>query len=633
MARDPDPGASVDESVTSAAAMPPAPAGQATRDEVRNVAIIAHVDHGKTTLVDAMLWQSGVFREHQEVVERVMDSGDLEREKGITILAKNTAVRFGEVKINIVDTPGHADFGGEVERTLLMVDGVLLVVDASEGPLPQTRFVLRKALELGLPPIVVINKIDRRDARPAEVLDEIYGLFIDLDAREDQLDFPVLYTNARAGTCRRSPEGEEQRLRPLFEEIVRSIPPPRYEPGAPLQIRVLNLDSSDYVGRLAVGRIVNGRVRARQDVALARLDGTLHRGRVTHLYVFEALERVEVEEAGPGDIVALAGFDVVHVGETVTDPENPRPLAPLMIDEPTVSMRFSVNASPFAGQEGRWVTSRNLRERLAREVLTNVSLEVEPTESPDTFEVSGRGELQMAILIETMRREGFELAVSKPEVITRDVEGARHEPMEKLVVDGPEEFIGVVTQKIGSRRGRMTNMVNHGTGRVRLEYRIPSRGLIGFRSQFLTDTRGTGLLHHIFDGYEPWQGEIPHRITGALVADRSGVATAYAIERVQGRGEVFVEPGERVYEGMVVGENTREEDIDVNIVKEKKLTNMRASTAEEGIHLLPARRMSLEQALEWVRDDELLEVTPASLRLRKRVLAANVRPRYWQTRA
>jgi GTP-binding protein len=564
------------------------------------------------------------------VVERVMDSNDLEREKGITILAKNTAVRFGRHKINIVDTPGHADFGGEVERTLKMVDGVLLLVDASEGPLPQTRFVLKKALELGLPPIVVINKIDRKDARPQAVLNEIYDLFIDLDAHEDQLDFPVLYTIARDGICRLTPDGEDHKLLPLFEEVVRTIPAPRYDRDMPLQMLVLNLDYSDFVGRLAVGRIVNGHVHARQDVGLAHLDGTITKARVTNLYVFEGLRRVEVEEAGPGDIVALAGFEVVNIGETITDLEDPKPLPRVIVDEPTVSMMFSVNMSPFAGQEGKYVTSRNLKERLEREILTNVSIRIDPTDTPDAFKVSGRGELQMAILIEMMRREGYELAVGKPEVITRTVSGVRQEPMEKLVIDCPEDFVGVVTQKIGTRRGRMTNMVNHGTGRVRLEFRIPSRGLIGFRSQFLTDTRGTGLLNHLFDGYEAWQGDIPHRVTGALVADRPGKVTGYAIEHVQDRGEMFVEPGQRVYEGMIVGENSREEDIDVNIVKEKKLTNMRASTSEEGIHLLPVHRMSLEQALEWIRDDELLEVTPQSLRLRKRVLASNIRPRYWQ---
>jgi GTP-binding protein len=609
---------------------PPDEAATAVRDDVRNIAIVAHVDHGKTTLVDAMLWQSGVFRENQEVVERVMDSNDLEREKGITILAKNTAIRHGPHKINIVDTPGHADFGGEVERTLKMVDGVLLLVDASEGPLPQTRFVLRKALELGLAPIVVINKIDRRDARPKEVLDEIYDLFIDLDAQEHQLDFPVLYTIAREGICRLTPDGEDHRLEPLFEAIIRNIPAPRYLPDAPLQMLVLNLDYSEYVGRLAIGRVVNGRVRARQTVALARLDGTIDTAVVTRLYVFENLDRVEVDEAAAGEIVALAGFDHVRIGETVTDAERPAPLPRVIVDEPTVAMVFSVNTSPFAGQEGKYVTSRNLGERLRRELLTNVGIRVDPGETPDLFAVSGRGELQLAILIEMMRREGYEFAVSKPEVITRRVDGAVHEPMEKLVIDCPEEFVGVVNEKVGRRKGRMTNMVNHGTGRVRLEFRIPSRGLIGFRSQFLTDTRGTGLLNHLFDGYDVWQGDIPHRTTGALVADRAGRITAYAIEHVQDRGEMFVEPSERCYEGMVVGENSREQDIDVNIVKEKKLTNMRSSTAEEGVHLLPARRLSLEQALEWIREDELLEVTPVSLRLRKRVLQANVRPRYWQ---
>ncbi len=604
-------------------------AATAVREDLRNIAIIAHVDHGKTTLVDAMLWQSGVFRENQEVAERVMDSNDLEREKGITILAKNTAIRHGALKINVVDTPGHADFGGEVERTLKMVDGVLLLVDASEGPLPQTRFVLKKALELGLQPIVVINKIDRKDARPQEVLNEIYDLFIDLDAHEDQLEFPVLYTIARDGICRLTPDGEDHKLQPLFDAIVRTIPPPRFEPDAPLQMLILNLDYSDFVGRLAIGRIVNGRMAPRQDVVLIRRDGTEVRSRITNLYAFEGLQRVEVSEAGPGDIVALAGFDEVHIGETVSDAERPKALPPVTVDEPTVSMVFSVNNSPFAGKEGKLVTTRNIKDRLERELLTNVSIRVTPGETPDAFEVAGRGELQMAILIEMMRREGFELAVSKPEVITRTLDGRKHEPMEHLVIDCPEEFVGVVTQKIGTRKGRMTNMVNHGTGRVRLEFRIPSRGLIGFRSQFLTDTRGTGLLNHLFDGYEPWMGDIPHRTTGALVSDREGKATGYSIEHVQDRGEIFIEPGDRVYEGMIVGENAREQDIDVNVVKEKKLTNMR-SVGEDAIRLLPVHRMSLEQALEWVRDDELLEVTPVSLRLRKRVLQANMRPRYWQ---
>ena len=601
----------------------------ATRDELRNIAIIAHVDHGKTTLVDALLWQSGVFRENQEVVERVMDSNDLERERGITILAKNTSVRVGDRKVNIVDTPGHADFGGEVERTLKMVDGVLLLVDASEGPLPQTRFVLKKALELDLVPIVVVNKIDRKDARTKEVLDEVYELFIDLDATSKQLDFPVLYTIARDGICRRTPDGEDHDLRPLFDEIMNTIPAPTYDPASPLQMLVLNLAYSDYVGRLAIGRIFNGTLRTRQDVMLVRTDGTQVKSRVTNLYVFEGLERVEVQEAGPGEIVALAGFEEVHIGETVTDPADPRPLPRVTVDEPTVNMVFGVNNSPFAGQEGKYVTSRNLKERLDKELLTNVSIRVEQGETPDVFEVSGRGELQMAILIEMMRREGFELAVSKPEVITRTIDGARHEPMERLVIDCPEEFVGVVSQKIGGRKGRMTNMVNHGTGRVRLEFRIPSRGLIGFRSQFLTDTRGTGLLNHLFDGYEPWQGDIPHRMTGALVADRAGKTTAYSIEHVQDRGEIFVEPGVRVYEGMIVGENAREQDMDVNIVREKKLTNMR-SQGEDGVRLVPVHHMSLEQALEWVREDELLEITPVGIRMRKRVLQANLRPRYWQ---
>ena len=593
----------------------------AVREDVRNIAIIAHVDHGKTTLVDAMLWQSGVFRENQEVVERVMDSNDLEREKGITILAKNTAVRFGRYKINIVDTPGHADFGGEVERTLKMVDGVLLLVDASEGPLPQTRFVLKKALELGLPPIVVINKIDRKDARPQEVLNEIYDLFIDLDAREDQLDFPVLWTIAREGVCRLTPDGEDHRLAPLFDEIIRTIPAPRYETDAPLQMLVLNLDYSEFVGRLAVGRIVNGSVRSKQDVGVVRHDGSVGRTRVTYLYAFEGLERTEVADAGPGDIVALAGFDEVNIGDTITDPDDPRPLPRVTVDEPTVSMMFSINTSPFAGKEGQFVTSRNLRDRLQREILTNVALHVEEVEAADSFKVSGRGELQMAILIEMMRREGYELSVSKPEVITREIGGVKHEPMEHLVIDCPEDYVGVVTQKISIRKGRMLNHVNHGTGRVRLEFRIPSRGLIGFRSQFLTDTRGTGLLNHLFDGYEPWQGEIEHRVTGALVADRPGKVTSYAVENAQERGEMFVEPGDPVYEGMVVGENAREADISVNITKEKKLTNIRSSTSDISIQLMPVRKMSLEQALEWVGDDEMLEVTPSSLRLRKRLLA------------
>ncbi|MSQ61500.1 MAG: translational GTPase TypA [Dehalococcoidia bacterium] len=602
----------------------------AVREELRNIAIIAHVDHGKTTLVDAMLWQSGVFRENQAVVERVMDSNDLEREKGITILAKNTAIHFGDHTINIVDTPGHADFGGEVERTLKMVDGVLLLVDAAEGPLPQTRFVLKKALELDLPPIVVINKIDRQDARPQEVLNEVFDLFIDLDASEDQLDFPVLYTIAKSGICRLEPDGEDHLLEPLFQEIIRSIPAPRYDPAMPLQMLVLNLDYSDYVGRLAIGRVVNGTVRAKSDVGLVRQDGSVARTRVSSLFMFEGLQRIEVAEAGPGDIVALSGFSDVSIGDTITDIDNPQPLERVIIDEPTVSMVFGLNDSPFSGKEGQFLTARMLKERLDKETLTNVSLRVDAGDTADTFRVSGRGELQMAILIEMMRREGNELTVSKPEVITQTVDGKKQEPMEQLTIDCPEEFVGVVTQKLAGRKGRMASVVNHGSGRVRLEFRIPSRGLIGFRGQFLTDTRGTGLLNHLFDGYEPWQGDIPHRASGALVADRAGRATGYSIENAQERGEMFVEPGEQVYEGMIVGENSREEDIDFNITKEKKLTNMRASNSEEGIRLLPVHHLSLEQALEWMRDDEALEVTPLRLRLRKRVLSAAQRPRYRQ---
>ena len=596
-----------------------------TRDDIRNLAIIAHVDHGKTTLVDAMLWQSGIFRENETVMERVMDSIDLEREKGITIMAKNTAISYRGTRINIVDTPGHADFGGEVERTLKMVDGVMLLVDASEGPLPQTRFVLRKALEAGLPPIVVINKIDRPDARPAEVLNEVYDLFIDLEATEEQLEFPVLYANARAGRCRLEPDGEEHSLELLFDEILRSVPPPRFDPEMPLQLLLTNLDYDDYVGRLAIGRIFNGRVRRAQDVAVCRRDGTVSPARISILYGYDGLRRTEIPEAGPGDIVALAGIEEVNIGETVSDREDPRPLPPIQVDEPTISMVFSINDSPFSGREGKHVTSRKLKERLEKETLINVSIRVEPTDSPDAFKVSGRGELQLAILIEMMRREGYELGVGKPEVITRRIDGQLHEPMELLVVDCPEDFIGVVTQQMGVRKGRMMKMINHGSGRVRMEFRIPSRGLIGFRSEFLTDTRGTGILNHLFDGWDVWQGEIAHRINGALVSDRSGRATAYAIEGLQPRGELFVSPGDEVYEGMVVGENARPNDLDVNITKEKKLTNMRASGSDDMIRLVPPRLMNLEQALEFIKEDELVEVTPAAFRLRKRVLAANRR--------
>jgi len=595
------------------------------RESIRNVAIIAHVDHGKTTLVDAMLWQSGLFRENEAVPERMMDSIDLEREKGITIMAKNTAVTYKSVHINIVDTPGHADFGSEVERTLTLVDGVLLLVDAAEGPLPQTRFVLKKALEAGLPPIVVVNKIDRSDARPAEVLDEIYDLFIDLDAAEEQLDFPVLYTNARVGTATSDLKVAGESLEPLFEAILTTVPAPAFDPAAGLQLRVAMLDWDDYVGRLVIGRIVNGRVRQAERIAVVHRDGTIEAGKVTVLYGYEGLKRTEIQEASAGDIVAIAGIEAIDIGETVADLEAPVALPLIRIDEPTVSMLFSSNVSPFAGKEGRFVTSPQLRERLMKERKLNPGIRVEETESPDTFRVSGRGELQLAILIEMMRREGYELEVGKPEIITRQQDGRTLEPMEHLVVDVPEEFIGAVTQKIGPRRGVMTKMVNHGTGRVRLEYRLPSRGLIGYRTEFLTDTRGTGLLNHIFDGWDEWQGEIAHRQNGALVADRTGRTTGYAIDNLQARGTMFLAPGEPVYEGQVVGENSRDNDLDVNITKEKKLTNMRASTADEGIKLTPPRTMNLEQCLEWIREDELLEVTPKSLRLRKRAMAGRRR--------
>ncbi len=595
------------------------------RTDVRNLAIIAHVDHGKTTLVDAMLWQSGTFRANEQVAERVMDSNDLEREKGITILAKNTSIRYRGTKINIVDTPGHSDFGAEVERTLKMVDGVLLLVDASEGPLPQTRFVLRKALEQGLPPIVVINKIDRSDARPQAVLNEVYDLFIDLDASEAQLDFPVLYCNARKGLARRELDDADSTLEPLFDEIVRTVPAPRYDTETPLQLLVTSMDYDDYVGRLAIGRIFNGTIRKAADIALCRLDGTVVPGKVTMLYGYEGLKRIEIAEALPGDIVAVAGLESVAIGETICLRDDPRPLPKIQVDEPTITMVFTINTSPMSGREGAHVTSSKLKERLAREILTNVALRIEATESADAFKVSGRGELQLAILIEMMRREGFELAAGKPEVITRSIDGRLHEPMEQLVIDCPEDFIGVVTQKLGQRRGRMTKLSNHGHGRVRIEFRVPSRGLIGFRGQFLTDTRGTGLMNHLFDGWEPWQGEIEHRTTGALVADRPGRATAYAIEALQPRGELFVSPTDEVYEGMVIGEHARGNDLDVNVVREKKLTNMRASGSDDTVHLVPPRLFNLEQALEFIREDELVEVTPKSMRLRKRILKANQR--------
>jgi GTP-binding protein len=596
-----------------------------TRPDLRNVAIIAHVDHGKTTLVDAMLWQGGIFRANETVPERIMDSIDLEREKGITIMAKNTAITYRGMKINIVDTPGHADFGGEVERTLTLVDGVLLLVDAAEGPLPQTRFVLRKALEAGLPPVVVINKIDRADARPVQVLDEVYDLFIDLDADESQLDFPVIYTDARRGTATARLDEPGRTLEPLFEALLATVPAPRYDPAMGLQLRAASLDWDDYVGRLIIGRVTNGTIRATDRVAVVRRSGAVEPAKVTVVYVYDGLRRVEVPEAGPGELVAVAGVEAMDIGETLADPERPVALPPIHIDEPTVAMLFSSNVSPFAGREGKYVTSRHLRDRLFKEARTNVAMRIEETETPDTFRVSGRGELQLAILIEMVRREGYELEVGQPEVITRTEDGQRLEPMEHLVVDCPEDYIGVVTQKVGTRRGQMVKMTNHGTGRVRLEYRIPARGLIGYRSEFLTDTRGSGLLNHIFDGWAPWHGEIPRRTTGALVADREGRATGYAIDHLQPRGTFFVRPGDPVYEGQIVGEHVRENDLDVNVTKEKKLTNMRASTSDEGIRLSPPRIMSLEQSLEWIRNDELLEVTPTSLRLRKKALVARRR--------
>ena len=596
---------------------------------LRNVAIIAHVDHGKTTLVDSLLRQSGVFRANQEVRERVMDSNDLERERGITILAKNTAVHYGDTKINIVDTPGHADFGGEVERALKMVDGVLLLVDASEGPLPQTRYVLRKALEARLPPVVVVNKIDRADARPAEVLNEVYDLFIDLDATEDQLDFPVLYTNARDGFARTEPGGSGKDLQPLFEALVSAVPEPAGSPDAVLQLLIANLDYSDYLGRLAIGRVFSGRVKVGDTVAVSKRDGRIETTKVTKLYVFDGLKRVETSEAACGEIVALAGFEGIQIGETVTSATEPAPLPPLHIDEPTISMVFSVNTSPFAGRDGKWVTSRNIKDRLEKELLTNVSIRVEATDSADSFKVLGRGELQLAILIETMRREGFELGVSNPEVITHAGEdGVRREPLESFNIDVPETFMGVVLEKMALRKGKMTKMVNHGSGRVRLEFHVPTRGLIGIRTELLTDTRGTAVMNSLLEGWVEWQGEIPRRQTGVLVADRSGDTTAYALSHMEERGELFVGPGIGVYEGMVVGENSRPDDMDVNVTKAKKLTNMRASTADEAIRLTPHRQLNLEQALEFIEQDELVEVTPTAIRLRKRTLVASQRTKW-----
>ena len=596
-----------------------------SNNSIRNIAIIAHVDHGKTTLVDAMLRQSGIFRENEEVAERVMDSNDLERERGITILAKATGVHLGDIKINIIDTPGHSDFGGEVERALKIVDGVVLLVDASEGPLPQTRYVLSKALEAGLPQIVVINKIDRPDARIQEVLNEVYDLFIDLDAHEDQLSFPVIYTNGKLGIAKLNMEDESTNLKPLFETIIKSIPPPAGDSEEILQLLVANLDYSDYLGRLAIGRVFNGTLRVGDEVAIAKLDGSLHKTKITKLYSFEGVKRVDEPVGRTGDILAIAGVEGITIGETVTNAETPKPLARIQIDEPTIAMTFSINNSPFSGREGQYVTSRNLRDRLDKELLTNVSIKVEEAGGPDAFKVMGRGELQLAILIEMMRREGFELSVGKPEILTKSIDGKVSEPLEMLVIDCPENFVGVVIEKLGQRKGKMEKMVNHGSGRVRLEFLVPSRGLIGLRSEMLTDTKGTAIMNSLFQGYIEWQGDIASRPTGSLIADRAGKTTGYALFNLQERGDMFVGPGLEVYEGMIVGENARDADLDVNIVKEKKLTNMRASSADEAIRLVPPRLLNLEQAIEFIRDDELVEVTPLSIRLRKKVLKANQR--------
>jgi GTP-binding protein len=601
--------------------------GAPRRADVRNIAIIAHVDHGKTTLVDAMLRQTGVFRANEQVADRVMDSFALERERGITILAKNTTITWGDVRINIVDTPGHADFGGEVERTLAMVDGVLLLVDASEGPLPQTRFVLGKALEAGLPPVVCLNKIDRADARPAAVLDEIYGLFIDLGASEEQLDFPVVYTNARAGTASRSLDVPGADLRALFEAVVRSLPGPLHEPDAPTRFQANNLGYDDYVGRLAIGRVVAGALASAGQYTLCRLDGTQVPCKITRVYGWQGLKRIEVEQALAGDIVAIAGIEDIAIGETIADRERPAALPPIRVDEPTIAMLFGVNTSPWAGRSGSQVTSRKLRERLLNEGRRNVSLRVEESETTDTFRVLGRGELQLAVLIETMRREGFEMQVSKPAVIVRERDGVVEEPMELLLVDVPEDYVGIVTQLLGVRRAAMTRMDHIGGGRVRIEYAVPSRGLIGFRSHFLTDTRGTGTINALFNGWAPWHGAIPARTNGAMVADREGVATPYALFHLQERGVLFVPAGTPVYEGMIVGEYSRDVDLDVNVCREKKLTNMRASGHDEAVRLVPHRAVGLEDGLEWIDEDELVEVTPDAIRLRKRELRQAFRPR------
>ncbi len=594
---------------------------------IRNIAIIAHVDHGKTTLVDALLRQAGTFRANEAVAERVMDSNELERERGITILAKNTAVFYHNEKINIVDTPGHADFGGEVERALRMVDGVMLLVDASEGPLPQTRYVLSKALEARLPPILVINKIDRPDARVQEVLNEVYDLFIDLDASEDQLDFPVLYTNAKLGQASTDYASPGEDLQPLFEAILATIPTGKGDPDGVLQIQVTNLDYSDYLGRLAIARVFQGTLRTGDEVAISRRDGSLQKTRITKLFSFSGLRRVDIEATEIDDIVAVAGVEGITIGETITSVDNPSPLPAIVIDEPTIAMQFSVNNSPMAGREGQWVTSRNLRERLEKELLTNVSIRVEETGSPDSFKVLGRGELQLSILLEMMRREGYELMVGRPEIVTREIDGKTMEPVEHLSIDIPESFVGTVIERLGPRRGEMTKMHNHGYGRVRLEFRVPSRGLIGLRSELLTETRGTIVMNSLFDGYMPHQGQIPQRPTGALVADRPGTTTAYALEGLEDRGVLFTPPGVEVYEGMIIGEHSRDNDLDVNVVREKKLTNMRASTADEAIRLAPPRLLNLEQAIEFIADDEMVEVTPKSLRLRKKILKSNQRPR------
>jgi GTP-binding protein len=597
---------------------------------IRNIAIIAHVDHGKTTLVDAMLRQSGIFRENAVLVDRVMDSNDLERERGITILAKNTALFYHDTKINIVDTPGHSDFGGEVERALKMVDGVLLLVDASEGPLPQTRYVLQKALAAKLPPIIVLNKIDRADARAAAVLDEIYDLFIDLEATVDQLDFPVLYTNAKTGVAHRTPGDASTNLQPLFEAIVKSIPAPTGDPNGVLQAQVMNLGYSDFLGRIAIGRVFNGTLRRGADVGIAKLSGEIVPTRLTKLFTFRGLERDEAEEVPCGDLVAVAGVEGIQIGESLTEVENPAPLTPLTIDEPTLAMVFTVNNGPLSGREGQWVTSRDLRERLQKELLTNVSLRITDADTTDVFRVLARGELQLAILIETMRREGYELMVGKPEIVVREENGRKLEPLERLVVDCPETFVGVVMESLGRRRGEMEKMINHGSGWVRMEFTVPSRGLIGLRGQLLADTRGTAQLHALFERWTDYGGEMATRPTGALVADRAGVSTAFAIWNLQERGEMFIGPGVEVYEGMIVGENSRDADMDVNVTKEKKQTNMRASSADEAIRLIPHRELSLEQTIEFIADDEYVEVTPKSIRLRKKVLQMGKRPRRWQ---